>query len=78
MAGHAGLGGRDPCKATLFYRSVAVTAIDAELGNVMTVAEGHGLLPNNPDLGYVRRAFNCEESPGSTGNYEHAAEDSNL
>ena len=78
MAGHAGLGGRDPCKATLFYRSVAVAAIDAELGNVMTVAERHRLLPHNPGLGYIRRAFNCEESPGSTRDYEHRAEDSNL
>ena len=58
MATHADLGGRNPGERGLFHRSVAVTAIDAVVTDVVFVAELNRLAARDADLCHVRGAVN--------------------
>ena len=62
VAIHADLGGWNAGERGLFHRSVAVTAIDAVITDVMLMAELHRLAARNTDLRHVRGAVNRGES----------------
>jgi hypothetical protein len=73
MTGHAGFGGRYPCKGTFFYRGMAVTAVKAQLADVMPVTEWNFLFPDNTCLCYIWRSIDGEQEPDKNGdNYQTA------
>lgn len=63
VAGHACLGRRNAGKITLFNRSVAVAAVNAQLRHMVPVTERHLLLPHNLGLRDVGRPFERQENP---------------
>ena len=73
MAVHAGFGGRNSSEAGGFYRSVAITAVNAEASNMVLVAERHRLRLAHPGISDVRRALNLIRHPAERGNYEDRA-----
>ena len=44
VTGHAGFGGRQPCKMRCLDRGVTIPTIDAQAANVMLMAERHRLI----------------------------------
>jgi hypothetical protein len=52
---------------------MAVAAIDAEPGNVMLVAEGHGLRLSHSGVRNVRRTLDFHRHPAERGNHEDRA-----
>ena len=67
MTIHAGLGRRDSRKAGLLNRSVAVTAVQAQAGDVVLVAEGDGLLRRDVLPGHIRRALQFQQRRSHPG-----------
>ena len=79
MAVHAGLGRRDIRISRVFYRSMAVAAIDAHRTDVMRVAKLHGLHPRHALVGGVRRIrAKLKQGTTDTGQREQADDDSYL
>ena len=75
VAIHAGLGRRNAGKARGLDRGVAVTAVDAESGHVVLMAEGHRLRLAHSGIRYVRRALNLIGHAAQCRNDEYRAED---
>ena len=73
---HADLGGRDAGEGGLFHRSMAVTAIDAVVTDVMFVAELDRLAARDTDLrhigGTVNRGEGGNEDDDDTNAPEYA------
>lgn len=63
MTIHARLRWRDACKAGIFYRSVAITAVQPKSANMVFMAERHGLWMNNSAIGVVSGALHHLEKP---------------
>ena len=73
VAVHAGLGRRDPRKTGNFHGGVAVTAIDAESGDMMLMTEGNRLRLAHALIGHVRGALHDVGDASQCGNDEHCA-----
>src|ERR1035438_1535119 len=73
MAVHASLGRRNAGKARSFYGSMAITAVDAEPGNMVLVTEWDRLRPAHPGISDIRRALNLIRHPAERGNHEDRA-----
>ena len=78
MAGHARLRRRNAREIALFHRSVAITAIDTELRNVMAMAEGDGLFTHDTSLRHVRRALDDAENPQQPADKKHRAKNADF
>jgi hypothetical protein len=72
VAIHAGLGRRNAGKARSFNRSMTITAIDAESGDVMLMAERNRLRLPDSSVGDERSAFQLQQNP------EQAADSQNY
>jgi len=68
VTSHAGLGRGHPGEARFFDRSVAVTAIDAVITDMMFVAERHRLLQRYIDIRGVWRPENLVGRPAAAAN----------
>src|SRR6266478_9147615 len=55
---------------------MAVTAVDAESGDMVLVAEGDGLRLAHSSIGDVRRALDLHRDPTERGNHEDRAKNS--
>src|SRR5712692_6542689 len=75
MAGHARLRGRNAGKRGLLDRCVAIAAVNSQLPGVVLVAEGHGLVPGDVDIGDVRREVHGVDRVSQRGDDEHGAVD---
>src|SRR5258708_36266248 len=73
MAVHAGLGGRNAGEARGLDRGMAVTAVDAEAGDMMLVAERDRLRLAHSGVGDVKRALGLPRDPTERGNHEDRA-----
>src|SRR5208282_130175 len=73
VAVHAGLGGRNAGEARSLDRRVAIAAVNAESGDVMLVAEGHGLWLAHSSIGDVRRTLHLQRRPTERSNHEDRA-----
>jgi hypothetical protein len=73
VAVHARLGGRDAGETRSLYRGMAVAAINTESGNVMLMAEGHGLRLAHSGIGKVRRTLDLHRHPAERGHDEDRA-----
>src|SRR5258708_7721546 len=73
MAVNAGLGGRNAGEARGLDRGMAVTAVDAESGDMMLVAERDRLRLAHSGVGDVRRALDLHRDPTERGNHEDRA-----
>ncbi len=73
MAVHAGARRRNACEARDFNRGVAIAAIDTQTGNVMLMAEGHGLRLAHACISDVGRALNLHRHPTQSGQHEDRA-----
>ena len=74
MAVHAGLGGRNAREAGNLHRGVAVTAIDAQSGDVMLMAEGHWLRLAHASVSDVGRTLNLITDPTQSDHHKDRAE----
>src|SRR5690348_2751176 len=74
MAVHTGLSGRDSGERRVFYRCVAVPAINTEAAHVMLVAEGHWLLDGHLGARGVVRSVQFRPRPDEKGQNEDPAE----
>ena len=72
VAVHTHFRGGYSGKGNLLDGRVAITAVDADAGDVVLVAEWHGLLAYNVLAGHVGRTNNA----GPGGRYNHNHEDS--
>jgi len=78
MAGHTGFGRRNAREIAFFHRRVTITAIDSQLADVMAVTEWNGLLAHHLSLGHIRRAFNGQENPKSSGYDKYSAKNAHF
>src|SRR5262249_25632117 len=78
VAVDAGGGGRDTGGTGPIGRGVAVAAVDAQAGDVMLMAEGHGLLAGDADAGGVGGADVAGVGPAGAGDDEDGAENGDL
>src|ERR1041385_938323 len=74
VAVHAGLGGRNAGKARSLDRSVAITAVDAQSGDVVLMAEGDGLRLAHSGESDIRRSLDRIADPDQSCDYEDSAE----
>src|SRR5688572_5478093 len=73
VAVHAGRGRRDAGEVRSLDRGVAVTAVDAEAGHVMLMAERYRLLAMDALIGEVGRTDDAADDPeNKTGNEDRA------
>src|SRR6266852_7794348 len=63
MAVHAGLGRRNAGEARGLDRGMAITAVDAESGDVVLVAEGYRLRLADSGIGDIGRALDLHRDP---------------
>jgi len=78
MTGHAGFGGRNPCKSTFFNGGMTVTAVDTELADVMAVTEWHFLLADNTCQGDIRGSIYGQQQPDENSDDYQAAENGDF
>lgn len=78
MAVHTSLGWRDPGERELLDCSMAVTAIDSVIANVMLVTELNWLLAREESLGVIRRSIEFKQHPYEDGGKEDRTEDRRL
>ena len=78
MAGHTGFGRWNAREIAFFNRGVTIAAIDSQLADVMAVAERNGLFAHHLRLGHIRRAFNGQENPKSSGYDKYSAKNAYL
>ena len=73
MTGHAGFGRRHAGECGFFDGRMAITAIDAEPGNVMLMAERHWLRDRNILFGRIGRAIHRYTTPQNRKNPRNTA-----
>ena len=73
VAVHASLGGRNAGEARSLNRGMAVAAVDPESGDVMLMAEGHGLRLPHSGIGNVGGTLDLHCHPTERGNHEDRA-----
>lgn len=78
VAGHASVRRRNTGEIALFDRGVAIAAIDAELADVMAMAEGNRLLANDAGLRDIRGALDQTQYPKQPADKKHRAEDADF
>lgn len=78
MARHARLRGGDAGKAALFHGSVAITAINAELCDVMAMAKGDGLFEHDVRARHIRRALQRAKRPKQEPDKKNTAKDADF
>jgi hypothetical protein len=61
VAVHAGLGGRNSGKAGILNRGVAITAIQAQAGGMVLMAEWDWLFRGDMLPGHIRRALKLQK-----------------
>src|SRR5262245_58710501 len=75
MAVHAGLGGGKSGEGRLLHRGVAVAAVDADVANMMLMAEWHWLKPGDVNLRNVGRTVKRRDGSNQDTEKSDAAED---
>ena len=72
---HARRGGGDPREIRRLHRGVTVAAVDAQAGDVMLMAERHGLLADDALIGRVRRTDDSADGPEHKTDNEDSPKD---
>ena len=78
VAIHADLGGWNAGERGLFYRGVAVTAIDAIVIHVVFMTELHRLAARNTDLRHIGGTINRGDKPKQNGQEKNTPEDAHF
>ena len=63
MASHAGFGGGNASKSTLFNGGMTVATVDTHTFYVVLMAEGDGLIHRNTYFAHIIQAIDIEEDP---------------
>lgn len=75
MTGHTGLGRGQTGEGGLFDGRVTVPAVDTKATDVMFMAKGNGLRPDDACLRHVGRARDCRHEPQQRKQHKDSAKD---
>ena len=78
MAAHADLGGGQPGESRLFHGGVAITAIDAVVGDVMFMRERHRLIFRHGDIRDERSLVDPIRRPKNSTRSQEDRNDADL